>query len=1104
MGCASSASDAPSSPETPVASKPSSSLGDLNAVDASSSPAPALATRYLVRLRGGPLSQDEYNARLFGVRGARRVEVPYDDEFGRNRSFVLRYASCSQRGYYPEAAEKPNQDAFAALERFRDREDEFVFGVFDGHGENGTECANFAKIRVPEELMKREFGNAEAYAEAFEATNAALRASEVDDSLSGTTAIVAHLRGRDLYVINVGDSRATMGMAKTLENGGESVEACDLSFDQTPFRSDECARVKELGARVLTLDQLEGFKDPNVQCWGTEQDDDGDPPRLWAKNGMYPGTAFTRSIGDAIAERIGVIATPEVEHVRLSKHTKCVVVASDGVFEFIPSARVVSTVLASDDPQESAISLVVESYKLWLQYETRTDDITVIVLLFEGFFDEEAEEPKSPLQSVQSVGAMFNFTDRAAETSPSAPLPSSARPSRRVMPTFTMQTRRSYRVVHPYGMSSDYHFAAVASASALAARMENLSISDADASKLVAIFKTSFLFHSVSNDVLERLARSVFKIKVSRGDVVLSQNDKTCLRAFYAVESGTYTGVDNLKWGDDKVNEKMSSRSYGQEGERMCFNEQCLAHGQLPHETVTADTDGVLCVLDLATFERVIRGVDDVDVVNLTRALRGVESLKAATLSNLREIATNIVADRANSLVRAQTNEIIMHQGQQLDAMHVIRSGKVLCTVRANVRDASETPRVVLQLASDQYFCERALSGSGVCATNIQAVSEVEIWKISRGDVEAVLGPSAPIARASSLSNLDGGGSAAQVALKTKLPREPPERRMSFGDDDRSTREALYVTLLGHMREMKGLVREATVQLSIARTESLGRVQGVLRERSIIKLLTSDTVLPPSFIPRPGLPQRDSSFISVPYPFVPRCALEAAIACGGGSKPAVVRYYAGSLTLALEYIHKFDIVFRGIDPETMIISETGALRLVDFRFAKRLTASDASPGRTFTACGAAAYMAPEVVAGTGHDERADWFSLGAFIAHMLRGSPPFGMMVRRETFDAICSGDVSKVFRDDAIPEAVDLARALLVVDPTKRLATARAVKQHAFFAAVDFDALAADKPPPEVEALTRDQYRGRGVPPIRDATEPSASSAAWSETYMAFDSIAP
>lgn len=64
-------------------------------------------------------------------------------------------------------------------------------------------------------------------------------------------------------------------------------------------RDDERLRVQCAGARVMTLDQLEGLKDPTTQCWTNEDDCDGDPPRLWSPHGMFPGTAFTRSLGDA-------------------------------------------------------------------------------------------------------------------------------------------------------------------------------------------------------------------------------------------------------------------------------------------------------------------------------------------------------------------------------------------------------------------------------------------------------------------------------------------------------------------------------------------------------------------------------------------------------------------------------------------------------------------------------------------------------------------------------------------------------------------------------------------------------------------------------------
>ncbi len=40
-------------------------------------------------------------------------------------------------------------------------------------------------------------------------------------------------------------------------------------------------------------------QDATKQVWANEDKDGGDPPRLWSASGLYPGTAFTRSIGDA-------------------------------------------------------------------------------------------------------------------------------------------------------------------------------------------------------------------------------------------------------------------------------------------------------------------------------------------------------------------------------------------------------------------------------------------------------------------------------------------------------------------------------------------------------------------------------------------------------------------------------------------------------------------------------------------------------------------------------------------------------------------------------------------------------------------------------------
>ena len=83
------------------------------------------------------------------------------------------------------------------------------------------------------------------------------------------------------------------------------------------------------------MDQIDGLEPPG-DTWdavdlGEEVDTHGDPPRLWSRKGSYPGTAFTRSIGDHQAEKIGCIAEPEVTVTEIQATHRWLVVASDGM-----------------------------------------------------------------------------------------------------------------------------------------------------------------------------------------------------------------------------------------------------------------------------------------------------------------------------------------------------------------------------------------------------------------------------------------------------------------------------------------------------------------------------------------------------------------------------------------------------------------------------------------------------------------------------------------------------------------------------------------------------------------------------------------------------
>nr|XP_029124141.1 probable protein phosphatase 2C 35 isoform X3 [Elaeis guineensis] len=293
-----------------------------------------------------------------------------------SHGLLLQYSYLSQRGHYPDSPDRENQDTLSIKTQLQGNPNLHLFAVFDGHGHFGAQCAAFASEHLVDHLAGDPSlldDPVKSFNSAFFAANSELHDSEIDDTMSGTTAIAVLVGGDTLFVANVGDSRAVAGVWN-----GQRVVAEDLSSDQTPFRKDEYERVRRCGARVLSVDQVEGVKDPAIQSWGMESD--GDPPRLWVQNGMYPGTAFTRSVGDSTAESIGVVAVPEVMTVKITPNHLFFVVASDGVFEFLSSQAVVDMVSRYPDPQDACSAIAAESYKLWLENEIRTDDITIIVV----------------------------------------------------------------------------------------------------------------------------------------------------------------------------------------------------------------------------------------------------------------------------------------------------------------------------------------------------------------------------------------------------------------------------------------------------------------------------------------------------------------------------------------------------------------------------------------------------------------------------------------------------------------------------------------------------------------------------------------------------
>jgi cGMP-dependent protein kinase len=80
-----------------------------------------------------------------------------------------------------------------------------------------------------------------------------------------------------------------------------------------------------------------------------------------------------------------VDAEPEILVWKITPNDKYIVIASDGVFEFITSQNVIDAIAKFKNILDAAKHVVAEAYRLWLTYDDRTDDITIIIIEVDNF-----------------------------------------------------------------------------------------------------------------------------------------------------------------------------------------------------------------------------------------------------------------------------------------------------------------------------------------------------------------------------------------------------------------------------------------------------------------------------------------------------------------------------------------------------------------------------------------------------------------------------------------------------------------------------------------------------------------------------------------------
>ena len=255
---------------------------------------------------------------------------------------------------------KVNQDRGCVVQPYGGDRKCALFAVFDGHGSRGEVVAQFCMNFVKERLAAHPTFASDlerALVDTFEACDAAMDARWAAEEKpphvsSGTTAVVAVLRGNLLVVASVGDSRCVVATSD-----GDDLSGISLTTDHDPSLPVEKARITAAGGYVV------------------------DGRVFLDADGTQLGLAMSRSLGDRRLKAAGVVSTPTLQ-TRDVKADAYVVLATDGIWQVL-GVDAVARALEGDeaDAEYSCKNLIIEATALWgLEVSDYRDDITCMVV----------------------------------------------------------------------------------------------------------------------------------------------------------------------------------------------------------------------------------------------------------------------------------------------------------------------------------------------------------------------------------------------------------------------------------------------------------------------------------------------------------------------------------------------------------------------------------------------------------------------------------------------------------------------------------------------------------------------------------------------------
>jgi serine/threonine protein kinase len=146
---------------------------------------------------------------------------------------------------------------------------------------------------------------------------------------------------------------------------------------------------------------------------------------------------------------------------------------------------------------------------------------------------------------------------------------------------------------------------------------------------------------------------------------------------------------------------------------------------------------------------------------------------------------------------------------------------------------------------------------------------------------------------------------------------------------------------------------------------------------------------------------------------------------------------------ALAYSHQHGIVHRDIKPANVIITNSGAVKVMDFGIARALHGAQSTMTQTGMVMGTPQYLSPEQALGKAVDHRSDLYATGCLLYELLALRPPFtGETPLSVVYQHVQDIPVPPSEIMDAVPPELDgLVMRSLAKDPDDRFQSAEEMR---------------------------------------------------------------